>query len=80
MADRLGLKGKERQGYIHEHMTRSGYRAVPTYVLDERDDEEDDEEPSGFFGGRRRDRDRDRDSDRPSERKRRSRSGDDWYS
>jgi hypothetical protein len=84
MADRLGLKGKERQGYIHEHMTRSGYRAVPTYVLDDQDDEDDEEDSGGFFrGSSRRDRDRD-DSDRPrrssGERRRGPRSGDDWYS
>ena len=84
MADRMGLKGKERQNYIHEHMTRGGYRAVPTYVLDDRDDEDDEEDSGGFFRSSRRDRDRD-DSDRPSrrssgERRRGSRSGDDWYS
>lgn len=76
MADRIGLKGQDRQRYIHEHMTRSGYRAVPNYVRDEGEDEEG-EEDSGFFGSRRRsNRDRDTDGGR-SERRRRG--SDDWY-
>ena len=81
MADRLGLKGKERQQYVHEHMTRSGYRAVPTYVLDDRDDDDDEDDSGGFFKSSRRDHgDRD-DSDRPRRGRRRpSRDGDDWYS
>jgi hypothetical protein len=53
MADRLKLKGKERGSYIHEHMTRSGYRAVPNYVKAD-DDDDDDDSGSGFFGGSRR--------------------------
>lgn len=69
MADRLKLTGRDRSRYIHEHMTRSGYRAVPQYVKDDGDDDDDDS--SGFFGkkrrpnrdGGRRDRDRDRDND-----------------
>lgn len=77
MAERMGLKGKERERYIHEHMTRSGYRAVPTYVLDE-GDEEDSEDDGGFFGsgGRRRPQER---RDRSGGRPRRPRSDDDWY-
>jgi hypothetical protein len=71
MAERLGLKGKERTTYIHEHMTRSGYRAVPQYV--KADDDDDDDGGSGFFGsGRKR---------KPSGHKR-SRDDDDddgWY-
>jgi hypothetical protein len=53
MAERMGLTGRERTNYIHQHMTRSGYKAVPTYVKSEDDD--DDEGGSGFFGaGRKR--------------------------
>lgn len=49
MAKRLKLKGDERTQYIHEHMTRSGYRAIPNYV---KDDSKDDDEGKGspFFG------------------------------
>jgi hypothetical protein len=63
MADRLKIKGKERQTYIHEHMTRGGYRAVPNYV--KADDDEDEDKGSGFFGGggRRRNRGKDDDND-----------------
>jgi hypothetical protein len=82
MADRIGLKGKERTSYIHEHMTRSGYRAVPNYVKDDGDDDDDDDS-GGFFRGsdKRRSRSRDDDDDdRGSRRSRRSRGGgDDWY-
>jgi len=60
MADRLKLSGKERSTYIHEHMTRGGYKAVPNYVLAD-DDDDDDDKGSGFFsGGGRRSRDRGR--------------------
>lgn len=54
MADRLKLKGKERGTYIHEHMTRSGYRAVPNYVKADDDDDDDDDGGSPFFGGKRK--------------------------
>ena len=50
MAERLGLKGSEKGKYIHEHMTRGGYKAVPNYVL-ANDDDDDDDKGSGFFGG-----------------------------
>ena len=53
MADRLKLKGKDRGTYVHEHMTRGGYRAVPNYVKDDGDDD-DDESGSPFFGGKRK--------------------------
>lgn len=63
MADRLKLKGKERQTYVHEHMTRGGYKAIPNYV--KADEEDDDDKGSGFFGGgggrKRRSRDDDND-------------------
>ena len=74
MADRLKLKGKERGTYIHEHMTRSGYRAVPNYVKAD-DDDDDDDGGSSFFGSRRS-------SSGSGSRSRRSRSrnddDDDW--
>lgn len=82
MADDLELSGSERRRYIHEHMTRKGYKAIPQYVKGEGDDDDDD---SGFFGGssKRRSRDDDDDDDKPSRRRRspsRSRSrSDDWY-
>lgn len=71
MAERLGLSGKERRTYIHEHMTRSGYRMEPTYVPAEEGD--DDDSGGGFFGssGRsrsRRNNDDDDDRDRGSRR------------
>lgn len=47
MADRLGLTDEERDRYVHEHMTRSGYRMVPNYVLDE---PEKDKGKGDFFG------------------------------
>jgi hypothetical protein len=79
MADRMGLKGRERTSYIHEHMTRSGYRAVPNYVKDEGDDDDDDE-PSGFFRGSRSRGSRSRDDDDRPSRRSRNRDRDDWYS
>lgn len=48
MAKRLGLKGDERTQYIHEHMTRSGYKAIPNYVKADKDDDNDNRSP--FFG------------------------------
>lgn len=61
MADRLKIKGSERQKYIHEHMTRGGYKAVPNYV--KADGDEEDEKGSGFFSGGNRSRRRRRDDD-----------------
>jgi hypothetical protein len=40
MADRLKLKGKDRNRYIHEHMTGIGYRMVPSYVREEEDEDD----------------------------------------
>lgn len=75
MADRLDLKGKERQTYIHEHMTRSGYRMEPTYVPGG-DDDEDDSGSGGFFGSsRNQSRNRSRNSGRN---RGRTRDDDDW--
>lgn len=86
MADRLQLTGRERDKYIHQHMTGLGYRMKPSYVRDEGDGDDDDD-GDRFFGGRSRrpNRDRDRDDDRDRggrsrDRGGRSRSGDDWYS
>ena len=84
MADRLDLSGREREQYIHEHMTRGGYRAVPQYVRDEGDDQDRDRDSgSGFFRGRDRD---DRDREGRSGRRSRGRDdrrdrdrGDNWY-
>lgn len=81
MADRMGLEGRDRRDYIHEHMTRSGYRAEPTYVREEQDDSDrDDSKGSGFFRKQGGDRDRGRGSrsDRGSRDRDRG-SGKDWY-
>jgi hypothetical protein len=81
MAERIGLKGRDKERYIHEHMTRGGYRAVPSYVRDEEEEEEDEGHGSGFFGsGSQRRRQRPDDRDRGSRPPRRgSRDPDDWY-
>jgi hypothetical protein len=52
MADRLGLEGEDRAKYVHEHMTRGGYDAVPQYV--KREPEPTEEEGGGWspFGKR----------------------------
>lgn len=74
MAERLGLKGDDRRKYVHEHMTRGGYRMEPTYVPN--DDDED--EGGSFFGssGRSRSRnDNDDNDDRGNRRSSSSRSG-----
>lgn len=74
MADRLGLEGKERSSYIHESMTRGGYRAVPQYVREDNEDGED--SGGGFFGrGRSKQQPRDRRGSRPT---RDQRDDDDW--
>jgi hypothetical protein len=88
MADRLGLKGNDRRKYVHEHMTRGGYRMEPTYVPADDDDDDQDDDP--FFGkpkSHRRSRDDDDDDrggrSRGRERGRERRRGggsDDWYS
>lgn len=50
MADRLKLKGREQDRYIHQHMTGLGYKMVPSYV---RPDNDDDEDNGGRFSFRR---------------------------
>lgn len=64
MADRLKLKkgSRERDRYIHDHMTGLGYRMVPSYVKP--DDDDDDDESGGRFrfrGSRSRSRSSDDD-------------------
>ena len=55
MADRLKLKGQERTKYVHDHMTRGGYRAIPQYVpADDGDDDDDDSDDTPFFSRKRR--------------------------
>lgn len=51
MADKMKLEGDDKQRYVHEHMTRSGYKMVPSYVLD---GEEESGEGSDFFGNKKR--------------------------
>lgn len=87
MADRLELTGNARRKYIHEHMTRGGYRMEPTYVRDDGDDD-DGQDDDPFFGSRRSSRSRRRDdedegrSSRSRSRNSSNRSGgaDNWYS
>lgn len=81
MAERIGLTGQERTRYIHEHMTRSGYRAVPTYVRGEDgEDETEDDSGGGFFGNSSRRPSRDQRDQRGGRRpQQRRRGGDDWY-
>jgi hypothetical protein len=78
MADRLQLTGSERRKYVHEHMTRSGYRAVPQYVRGSEDDEEEDDS-SSFFGGSSRRRRGERDSGGSRGGRSRRNRDDDWY-
>jgi hypothetical protein len=51
MAERLGLKDNDRDKYVHEHMTRGGYRMVPSYI---KDDDEGDKGDDFFGRGRSR--------------------------
>ena len=53
MADRLGLEGEDRAKYVHEHMTRGGYDAVPQYVKRQPDPEEEGSGKWSPFGARR---------------------------
>ncbi len=38
MAERLGLVDDDRTKYVHDHMTRAGYKMIPSYVLEGEDD------------------------------------------
>lgn len=83
MADRLKLTGRDRDRYIHQHMTGLGYKMQPSYIRAEEGDDDDDDDNDRFFGGRRSRPNRgDRESgDRGDRggRSSRSRGGDDWY-
>lgn len=57
LADRLGLTGKDRERYIHQHMTGFGYKSKRTYVASD----DDDDDSGGFFGKKRNDDDDDDD-------------------
>lgn len=50
MAQRLKLKGRERDRYIDQHMRGLGYQSVPTYV--KADDDDDDDDGGGRYGFR----------------------------
>ena len=52
MADRMGLEGEDRAKYVHEHMTRAGYDAIPQYVKQQPPEEEAQGKWTPF-GGRR---------------------------
>jgi hypothetical protein len=54
MADRIGMKGRERRDYIDEHMRRAGYRPVQTRESYARQEGEDNDDGGGFFGRRQR--------------------------
>lgn len=62
MADRLKLKGRARQDYIHKHMTGLGHKPQVTYTAS---DDDDDDDSSGFFGRKRNRSSRDDDDDYP---------------
>jgi hypothetical protein len=85
MADRIGLKGNDRRKYVHDHMTRGGYRMEPTYVPDDDGSDDDDDDDTPFFGKSKRrsssrSRSRDDDDDRPRSRRKQRGGADDWYS
>jgi hypothetical protein len=54
MADRIGLKGQEKTKYVHDHMTRGGYKAIPQYVPADDKDDDDDDDDTPFFTRKRR--------------------------
>lgn len=80
MADRLELTGDSRRKYVHEHMTRAGYKMEPNYVR--ADDDDDDDDSGEFFSSKRRSRRQSRDDDDDGKGSRRRKSGgpDSWYS
>jgi hypothetical protein len=59
-AKRLGLTGKDRDEYIHKHMTGFGYKSRRTYVVAP---ESGSRRGSGFFGSSSDDDDDDNDDD-----------------
>ena len=42
MADRMGLKGEDRNRYVHQHMTRLGHKPQTRYVPGGDDKDESD--------------------------------------
>lgn len=52
LADRIGLKGRERSGFIDTGMTRAGYRRVQSRDMYQREQDEEDEQSGGGFFGR----------------------------
>jgi hypothetical protein len=54
MADRIGLKGQDKTKYVHDHMTRGGYKAIPQYVPADDKDDDDDDDDQPFFSRKRR--------------------------
>jgi hypothetical protein len=59
-AKRLGLTGKDRDEYIHKHMTGFGYKSRRTYVVAP---DSESRRGGGFFGSRNDDDDDDGDDD-----------------
>lgn len=47
MADRMGLKGEDRNRYVHQHMTRLGHKPQTRYTPG--DDKTEDEDSESFF-------------------------------
>ena len=80
MADRLGLDGEDRAKYVHEHMTRGGYDAVPQYVKRQPDPEEEGGGKWSPFASRRQGGDQSGGGGQQRPRSRASQSdGEGWY-
>jgi hypothetical protein len=61
MADELSFDDEQDRGrYIHQHMTRAGYKMVPSYVDDEESGAKDDDDFFGTSSRRSRGNDRGR--------------------
>jgi hypothetical protein len=77
MANKLfGQDEEEDRGrYIHQHMTRAGYRMVPSYVDDDSSDGKNDDD--GFFPSRKTQRTQQRGNDRD---RNQGSSGSGWFS
>lgn len=52
LADEIGLAGREKMTYIHEHMTRLGYEMIPSYKKKEETPDEND--PIGNMFGKKK--------------------------
>jgi len=59
MADRMGLKDKDRSQYISRHMSGFGHKRVTSWI--DAEDDDDDSGDGGFFGKRTRKSDDDDD-------------------